>query len=770
MAEKELGAEDADALFREYIAALSYSVLRAEKVHGSVNRGKVAKRLSVSAGSVYAYLKGTTLPKADIFDKLLAELKVEDRDAARLVALRDRVEIAKRSVRDKGAAAGSPGANAPDLPRDIVTLVGRELPLTRILTALGGDPGEGVACVVSGLGGIGKTALAVRAARRLQDRFPDGRLFVDMRGYATDVPVTAADAARKLLRQSGIAARSIPADADEAAALLREQLRGRRILLILDNVVDTDQIRPLLPAEGPSRVLITSRSNLNGLDDAVHVRLDALSARQSAGLIRELTQDLSPEHRPSDRQLAEIARQCHGLPMAIRIAAALVRSEPWPTTEPTDGTVGIEVFYDGDRDLEDLFEHSVRRLDPEQAQVFTLLGAHVGFDFDPAAAAATAGVEPAAIRKILRHLVEVNLLESSSAARYGFHDLVRAFVRRRATARLARRDLDTATARVIEHYLARADAADRVLTPHRHRVGMTPAPEPAERPDYDTAKRWMSAERDNMIAAARAAHDLGRDEQCWQLAFALRGHAFITNDIELWATVHRYGMSAARRAGNRYAEAVMRNNLGLALLRRGEHAGAEEMYVRARELFAEVGDGHGEHIALAHHAWVHVYRGELDEALRKSLRALAYIAERGSVRNHAILMRDTASIEIALDRHAEAVPRLIDALELFATHDLRIDEAMTCTELGEAYRRLAAFPQAHAAFERAVDVGRAAGSVLEESRGHEGLGLVAVARDDPAAAHRHLLCALAGYSTLHDMPGRQRVLAELERLGPLTAE
>lgn len=765
MAEKEPSSADADALQREFVTSLNRSILRAEKRSGSVNRANLAKRLNVSTGSVYAYLNGKTLPKSDVFDKLLGELDVVGPDAALLVALRDRVEITRRTTKDK-TTSGSPRPLAPDLPRDIVVLVGRDLPLTRIITAIGGGPDQGATCVVSGLGGVGKTALAVRAARRLHEQFPGGCLFVDMRGYAAADPVPWSDAARKLLRQAGVSARSIPADPEEAAALLREELRDKRTLLILDNVIDTDQIRPLLPAEGPSRALITSRSNLNGLDDVVHVRLDALSAQQSAGLVRELTKDLPPDRRPDERQLAEIARHCHGLPVAIRIAAAMVRSEPWPTAVPEGGAVGIEVFYDGDRDLETLFEYSVRRLDPQQARTFTLLGAHLGFDFDIDAAAALTGVDRTAIRKILRHLVEVNLLESRSAGRYGLHDLVRAFVQRRAAATLGRHEVVEATTRVVDHYLAKVDAADRALTPHRHRAGMTPATVPVEVLGYDAAMRWTTADRDNLIAATRVAYDLGRDEQCWQIAFALRGFAFITNDIDLWVTVHRCAVAAAERAGNRYAEAVMRNNLGLALLRRGDHEEAEVMYERAHKLFADIGDGHGEHVALAHHAWVHVHRGQLDEALDKSLRALSYIADRGTVRNRAILMRDTASIEIALGRYTDAVPRLIDALGLFATHDLRIDEAMACNALGEAYRRLRALPQAYAAFERAADVGRSAGSVLEEARGHEGMGVIAAGRAEWSAAQRNLICALAGFSKLHDVAGRRRVLAELERLGP----
>ncbi|MFC8043331.1 NB-ARC domain-containing protein [Nocardia sp. NPDC057353] len=716
-----------------FVAELQAAVVRAEKRH-RVSRVAIAKRLSVSPGSVYAYLNGTTLPGTEIFDRLLAELHIGAADAKRLVDLRDTVDIARRGGRARADAPPDDPPPPADLPRDIPVLHGRAAELERIAAIVGA--GTGGVCVLSGLGGVGKTALAVRTARALLPRFADGCLFTDLHGYAAD-PATAPEvAAGTLLRQLAVAPELIPAHPDARLALLREHLNRGRFLVVLDNALDAAQVTPLLPGGGASMVLITSRSTLNGLDDVDRVQVGRLPEHEAAALLTRLTAALPADRLPDGEGRAALVRQCHGLPVAIRIVSAILRSEGWPTAPSGGYEVDLTVLHDGDRSVEALFEHSVTRLPAEPAATFTLLGLHPGPDFEVHSAAALVGVDRAAMQRHLRILVEVNLLESPAAGRYRLHDLLRDFAGQRAASECDAAATAVAATRIVDHYTAFADAADRVLTPHRHRSGMAPrSAHPATAPrSYSEAIRAMTAERDHLAATAQLAFDTGLDEQCWQLAFAVRGFAFVTGDIELWTRTHELALAAAVRAGNRAAAAVTRNNLGLALITAGRDGEAEQLYEQAQAQFAELGDRHGEHTAIAHRAWIHVHRGELAEALRLSRRALDFVTEHGAPRNRAILLRDTALIEVKLGRHYEAVPKLLEALEMFRAFTLYVDEAMACNVLGDAYLALSALDDAADAFQRGTVLGRMGGSIAEQARGHDGFGRVAAAQHNPETA------------------------------------
>lgn len=617
--------------------------------------------------------------------------------------------------------------------------------------------------MLSGVGGVGKTALAVRAARSLEKSFPEGCLFLDLHGYAATPVMSAAEAADKLLRQLDAPPESVPTRQDERLAALREMLRDRCLLLVLDNVLDAAHIRPLLPAEGASRVLLTSRSNLNGLDDAHRIPIGPLSQFDSAALVREFITDLPDVRRPSEEQVAAMTRRCHGLPVAIRIAAAFVHTEPWPTE---DDTVGIEMFHDGDRDLQDLFECSVARLTPEHARTFTALGLHCGSDFDIAAAAAISDIDRAAARRAVRHLIEVNLLAAPKAGRYEFHDLIKSFAQQRAEAVLAPEERARVCDRMVDHYLSTADAADRLLTPDRHRASMAPSVQNTAYPmrEYRHALAQLTADRDNLLAAAQMAFERGRDEQCWQLAFTVREFAFITHDINLWIRTHRWALEAAERAGDIYAEAVTCNNLGLAELSGGDTEAASALYQRARILFGKIGDAYGEHIALAHEAWAQFLRGELAEARRKSIDALAYLTAHGKPRNVAILLRDTATIEIAMNRCEAAVPMVLRALEVFRAEQLQFDEAMAYNVLGRAYQGLDALRHADEMFSRAAELASRSGSLLEETRGYEGLGEIAAAESSWPAARMYWNRALSGYTTLRDSRRQAEIRARMALL------
>lgn len=760
---KRWDASTVRELEQRFVTELTAAVLKAEKLHGKVARTRLAATLNVSVASVYAYLRGTTLPSSALLDQLLIELRVAPEDARELATLRDSVEIAQRgaSARSRARRVAAPPV---ELPRDIGLLYGRQTELDRIHTALTRDAGGVVVCVVSGLGGVGKTALAVRTARTLAAEFADGCLFLDLHGYSSGAVTTIEEAADKLLRQLGLPAESIPPQPDRRAETLRAQLRDKRVLLVLDNALDTAHVLPLLPVDGDSAVLITSRSNLNALDDAVRVRVAPLSAKDTSALLSELAADAAESDREAGSTLESIAAQCRGLPVAVRIAAAVLRSEAWPVPPSTaDADLHIAVFHDGERGIEELFAHSVARLPSELAETFLLLGVHCGPTFDADAVAALAGIDDATTRRRLRRLIEANLLDAPTPGRYSCHDLLRIFARDTARSELEPSMLAQAITRMIDHYLARMDAADRLLTPHRHRLAMTPTSNGSRYtwPDYQQAVDGLTADRDNLAGAAQCAFDNGLDEQCWQIAFALRGFVFIANDTDLWIGTHDLALRAAQRAGNDHAQAITRNNLGLGLLTRGDIDAAAEMYEQARALFERIGDAHGEHTSIAHQAWVHFQRGDHEQAYRASTTALDYVTRFGTPRNTAILLRDTALIEVALGRPLDAVPKLLEAQEMFAAFGLLVDEAMACNVLGDAYLRLDAPGQAHEAFERAIELAELAHSLLERARGHEGSGRVAAGQQDWDAARRHWRVAHDDFAAVNDTVRAQRTAARL---------
>jgi len=662
------------------------------------------------------------------------------------------------------------------IPRDTAAFYGRGAVLDRVLSALSapGPDISGVAgiCVISGMGGVGKTALAVRATHLSRALFPDGCLFIDLHGYSEASAVPTADALDRLLRRLGVPAESIPLDADDRAAAFRDRLEGARVLLFLDNVRDVAQVTPLLPAASGCRVLITSRSNLSSLEDADRVRLGPLLLPDATDLVTALASERLAAAGVPDAEFGAIARWCGCLPLAIRIAAARIRDDPWPDRPWLGETDRLDLLDDGERGLAAAFGYSVRGLPDPLRRLFALLGLHPGPDFDTAAVAALAAAlglaSEAGARARLRQLTDASLvMPGDQPGRYRLHDLLREFARRSADSVCTEAIRDEAVRRLIDYYLHTLDAADRILTPHRQRTGMAPAADPAADcriVDYQEALDWISAERDNLAAVCRLAFGTGLDERCWQIAFALRGFLFITQGRELWIQTHELAATAARRAGDPRAEAITLNNLGLAHLERGELETASSCYDQAAALFGRMSDNHGRNTALAHHAWVHVQRGEFGAGLEESLQALAYAKREGLVRNEAILLRDTALIEVELGRLADATARLLAALEMFTRLGLHIDAAMTYNGLGEAYRHLARAAEARAAFRAAAELGAAYGSPFEEARARCGLGEIAAGESDFAEARSQWNLALARYTALGDTGGDHRVRSWLEQV------
>ncbi|HVV25286.1 MAG TPA: helix-turn-helix domain-containing protein, partial [Pseudonocardiaceae bacterium] len=381
-----------------------------------------------------------------------------------------------------GRVPSAPSSDAlRQLPSAVGHFTGRRAELDALTAvAHGADAYTGTVLIsaIDGMAGVGKTALALHWAQTHADDFPDGQLYVDLRGYTQgQEPRTPDEALNWLLRAIGTPAEQIPADGEQAAALYRQRLAGTRTLIVLDNAATEAQIRPLLPGGGSCLVLITSRRRLKGLDDARILSLDLLSVSESVELLRAVA---GPDRVTGDELPARVAQLCGHLPLALRIAAALLRHRPAWTLEHLAGLLAdlprrVQALSDGERDLSAVFDLSCRGLPEPHRALFRRLGLIPGPDLDAYAAAALLEVDPATAAGLLENLVDHNLLFSHVPGRYQMHDLIRAHARTQVATDSAA-DRAAALDRLLHFYAHTAHAASTFVVRCARPAPVGPAP------------------------------------------------------------------------------------------------------------------------------------------------------------------------------------------------------------------------------------------------------------------------------------------------------
>ncbi|MFD4561034.1 tetratricopeptide repeat protein [Streptomyces sp. NPDC058469] len=406
-------------------------------------------------------------------------------------------------------ASPRPTRRVPDnLPRD-VPWTGRRDELRRLTSAL--CEGQGSSDIVTveaihGMGGVGKSSLAVHLAHRLRDRFPDGRIFLHLGGYAADrTPPTATRALTELLRLVGMASKELPRELDELVALWRSVTHDRRMLVILDDATSSDQIRPLLPGSSPTAVIVTSRRRLPGLPGVRPVSLDVLPAEDAGALF---AQRLGRGRDTDPADVAEIVRICGHLPLAIEIAASRLLARPsWATSDLLRQLGGfgghLAQLRDADRTLTHVFAVSYDALNAEQQLVFRRIGLHVGVDFRPPAIAALTGFSLETAERVLEELLAHYLVFEPVPLRFTMHDLLRDYARSLLEADDAEDDVRQAGQSLVDHYIRTADRTDRLAYPFRSRtdldVGDSATPTCPEIVDAQSAEQWLIAESDNLL-------------------------------------------------------------------------------------------------------------------------------------------------------------------------------------------------------------------------------------------------------------------------------
>ena len=557
--------------------------------------------------------------------------------------------------------------------------------MNAVLTSEDGSPLVVSVYVIAGTAGAGKTSLALRWAHQIRERFPDGQLYANLRGYDPGEPVAAREALHRLLTSLGVPTDAVPQDLDTAAALYRSLLADRRVLVVLDNAATVGQVRPLLPGSAHSLVLVTSRSRLSGLavrDGARRLTLGVLPEPEAVALLRAVTAG----YRSADdeRQLAELARLCARLPLALRIAAERAASHPHLRLDDLiadlcDESSLWDALSTGDDEeaeaIRTVFAWSYRALPEQAARMFRLLGLHPGPEFGLRAAAALAGsTSVSRSRQLLDSLVGAHLLEQTPPDRYQFHDLLRAYAIDQAQQEEPLAEREAALSRVLEWYLHTADAAQSWVNPAEDRLTLAPVADDVSLltfPDYDAAVDWAEREHDNLLQAVRTAADAGQERLAWQLSTVLWNAQFPSVSGASWPPVGHIGLEAAERLGERAAQGALHTYLGIAYTRVNRLAESLESHEHALTIRRDLGDRLGEARSLNLIGLNHLRTRRLDTAAHHFEQAISAFQEQAATHWAATALSNLATTHYRAGRLPEAATVIDEAL---AAHRARGDQ------------------------------------------------------------------------------------------------
>lgn len=605
--------------------------------------------------------------------------------------------------------------------------------------------------VVSGSAGVGKTTLVSKWLRTLDSEFPDGHLYVDLRGHTSAGPADPAEALGQFLRALG--ADSVPADLAEQASLWRSYTAGLRIAVMLDNAFTAAQIRPLLPGGPGSLVVVTSRRTLSGLgmDGAKFHRLQALG--QAAGvelLTRGIGEDRVANELPAARRIVSL---CAGLPLAVCLVSARLASRPRQPVEamaraltPDDGRLAA-LEMEGEATVRNALDASYAVLTAEAALLYRRLGVSPALTFDTLAAAAACGRSEQWAERYLDELLEANLVEDTGPDTYRFHDLVRVHAHDRAASDDTAPIREEALRRICDWYLGTATAAQARLTPAQFNLERTyafPSDLPVPFADDVRALAWLDAQRLNLMAVVRTAASGGWHSTAWQLVDALWPLFLRLRHYDLWIEAHEIGLEAARQDGNGEGTRQMLNSgaIGLSAARRLSDAAA--WYGLSLEAAREAGDVRDEGQALLGLGTCHREAGELPEAVPYLNRAITVWEECGYPRGAALARVVLGEIALAENDPDTAVAHFTRAHDALVSVNDPHDAARALAFLGHARARSAEYAAGRAQMEAALAVFATSGAKHWQARTLEMLSHSAREHGDATAAEdfRARACAL----------------------------
>ena len=653
------------------------------------------------------------------------------------------------------------------------------------------DRASTLVVAIEGTGGVGKTALALRFARDVVDEFPDGQVQVNLQGHGPGEPVPPLGALGTLLQSVGVAGEQVPAGLDARAALWRTRTAGRRLLVLLDNARDSEQVRPLLPGPG-ALVLVTSRAQLRGLaarDGMTRIPLARLGERDALALLARTVGAQRVHADPgASRRFVE---RCARLPLAIRILGQHANQQPDRSLADildelaADGLASFDLDDGDDTNLRVIFARSYAALDPDAARLFRLLGLHPGVTFDEPAAAAMAG--RADVHRLLDRLVRAYLLEQPRPGRYELHDLLREFAVEQTSS-----DDEAAVVRLLDWYVRATLHLSQKLRPGWADESTAPAPaqqlpEPAS---YVDALKWYADHHNTLVAAAVRAHALGLHRHVCDLALALRPYFRdypirddvpvrdswkitheVTNETVFtglppdgWLRTYDLALDSARALSDRRREGRVLSGLCAAHRRFGDVHAAIDYGRDALTIAQELQLPYDECIALNNVGVAYDRLGDYEQSYEFARRALDAADRTGDQWLRVVTSNNLSDCCLELERYDEALQQARRAWDLLGD-GARIplhDKAFILLNFAAAEAGLGAYPSALSTYRAGLAMCHDAGARLTEAEIHEKMARIHVETGDAASARAEYEQALTMLEELHHRDA-ERIRALLRR-------
>jgi len=735
------------------------ALLRCRRHEAGLTQEELARKSGLSVRAISDLERGRSTRPYPRTARMLA-------DAMGLAgAERDELLRAARDGRDAaGPAAASEQASGPrngtvprQLPAGIAHISGREPELAELDELLGQDEqpaGAVVIAAISGMPGVGKTALAVHWARRAASRFPGGQLHANLRGFdAAGLPAEPGDIIRGFLEALQVPADQIPAGLDAQAALYRTLVASRRMIIVLDNARDAAQVRPLLPGSAACVVLVTSRRQLTGLaaaESAYLLTLDPLARSDAHEL---LTSRLGADRSASEPDaVSGLVDSCARLPLALSIAAARAAARPgFPlrvlARQLQDRQRRLNALDAGEEaaSIRAVFSWSYDQLSAGAARMFRLLGVHPGPDVSIPAAASMAAVPPEEASRLLSELTQSHLMAEHFPGRFEFHDLLRAYAAERA----ATHDGELSSAalrRVLDHYLHTTQAADQLINPARDAVvGDQPGPgvTPEQFQNEQVAQAWLQAERQVLIAAVRHAADAHFPQHALQLASTMVTFLDRQGQLHDYVTTQQIALAAAQHLGDLTAQARAHADLGGAYGRLDQFANASRCLSQALSQYSELQDVRGQARVHLSMSWLDNCHNRYGSGLAHCQDALRLFTTSGEELWQARALGQIGWCHVLLGQHDEAVSVCLQALSMHRKLSDQLGEAAVLESMGDAHILQAEYRRAATCFQHSAELYERLGELYYQAEATTRLGDAHQASGNLPDARRAWHAALA---------------------------
>jgi DNA-binding SARP family transcriptional activator/DNA-binding XRE family transcriptional regulator len=687
------------------------------------------------------------------------------------------VRVAELPART-AAEAEQAGTGLRQLPAAVAHFTGRapELAvLTGLLDQVGDGSGTVVISAIGGMAGIGKTALAIHWAHQAAASFPGGQLYVNLRGFGpTGPPATPTEALLGFLDALGVNPERIPAALEAQAALYRSMIAGKRLLIVLDNARDENQVRPLLPGSPGCLVIVTSRNQLTGLaaaEGADLLTLDVLTDTDAHALLAARLGRARAYEEPT--AVAEIATLCARLPLALAITASRAAARPRFSlaalaAELRNARNRLEALDAGDPavSVRPVFAWSYQQLSPAAARMFRLLGLHPGPDTTAPAAASLAGVPVSQAWPALIELARAHLVTEPLPGRYGFHDLLRTYATEQAQTSDSDADRYAAVGRVLDHYLHSAHTAAVLINSTRDPAAVPPL-RPGVRPEplagRQQALAWMHAEHQVLLAAIILADSTGHDVHAWQIPWTMTDFLQWHGHWHQEAAIERTAVAAATRLGDPAGQAVSLRLLTQACVHLGDYDQALAHCAASLELHLQLGDRIGEAKVSQWLAVIAREQGRHADGLSHDQEALRLYQATGYRTGEASVLNNIGWSYVLLGDYHKARTCGQQSLTLTTELGLRHGQGHAWDTLGYAEHHLGNFAAAAACYHRALSTFREVGDLPAEAGTLTRLGDSHLAAGEHAAARGAWAQAFGLLAGLRH-PDAEQVRAKLGRV------